>query len=195
MYKGPDTKAQRLGKNMLKEQARFDVPVSVAKGAIAGAITANPFVGLAVGGVSYGVWSTMSLASNGVAIARGRKTYYDKVDEQRAEIKKMQDKAKTDEPKWKKNGYSSEAEHKAAIDAAAKHLEKQDGGKVVSTYYDKNTDWSSEKKTAAAAVDRAEEKLTSYREWNRDFDPNYSKKHEAQLEKEVSEARAKFRSL
>lgn len=67
-----------------------------------------------------------------------------KINEGKAKTKQLLDKSATQkqsssltttEPKWKRNGYSSEAEHKAAIAAAIKMLEG-DGGKVVSTYYD-----------------------------------------------------------
>jgi len=40
------------------------------------------------------------------------------------------------EPKWKRNGYSSEKGHREAIERAQKMLNEKYGGKTVSTYYD-----------------------------------------------------------
>ena len=86
-YKGPDSKAKRFGKNLLKWQARADVPVSLAYGTFAGTLTGNPMVGLVAGGFHYAAWSTMSHAECGAAVARGRKSYWDKIDETLANAK------------------------------------------------------------------------------------------------------------
>ena len=80
-YKGPDSKKQRFAKNMARYQLQMDLPFAVSKGAAVGLMTGNPVTGLAVGGTSYAIWTTMSLADCGVAVARGKKTYWDKLDE------------------------------------------------------------------------------------------------------------------
>ena len=80
-YTGPDSKGKRFAKNMAKYQTQLDIPLAVGKGLGAGVVSGNPVTGLAVGGVAYGMFTTMSLADCGVAIARGKKTYWDKVDD------------------------------------------------------------------------------------------------------------------